>query len=723
MRLSLAVKLVVAGAVAVTVALIAATKAIDFDSYKDYVADLVEAETGRKLTFGGPVKLRLGLVPSLIAENITLSNVAGGSRAEMIKIERIEAEVALPALLRKEILIQRLIISSPDILLEKDNWRLTDSGKTHEPGTQTRFNLRELKIKNAKVAWRDADGQQTAIGVHKLVLMPEQGPAAAVGVSIVGDAIGKNFELTGKVGNLGAALNGKPWPVTLKGAAPGTIVAVDGVISNLTEFAGLDLKISFQADEMADLLRLAGLPGAGNGPVGPMRLSARFSDGGGVIGISDLDASAGRRDVMFASVKGAVKDIVGFSGVEASVQVETDNLAHLGRVLGYDSLPTIGPLRLGATLRDGKEMWTASDIKLHAGTSDMTGEIALYSGKRTRIKADLAAPQMNLADFTNKSAIAADGSRIIPPIDLPLALLRDHDAEIGLKVEKLVLSTMILNAVTAEATLRNATLSVPAFHAGFAGGVVDGSLTVEARPAQPAANVQLTATGINFGKAVRDAGSDLLSGGIGDLSLSLKGHGSDLRALMASASGSAVLSVGPGQVNNRAFAWAGGDVISQLLSILNPLAKSRDTTAMSCAVVHFRLKNGLAATDKGIAVQADGINVVGAGTVNLRDESLDLGFTPRAKEGLGLSVGGQLADLTRLRGTLAAPSLSVDEMGTARAALSVGAAAATAGLSLLGELLMDKVMADDTPCRTALAMGKAAPASKGGGLLESLFGR
>ncbi|MBR9972925.1 AsmA family protein [Magnetospirillum sulfuroxidans] len=723
MRLSFAVKLVAAGAVAVTVALIAATKAIDFDTYKGYVADLVEAETGRKLTFGGPVKLRLGLVPSLIAENITLSNVAGGSRPEMITIERIEAEVALPALLRKEILIQRLILSSPHILLEKGNWRLADTGKPQVTGTPTRFNLRELKIKNAKVTWRDDGGRQTTIGVHKLALMPEQGNAGAVGVSVVGDAIGKNFEFTGKIGNLAAALAGKPWPVTLKGSAPGIIIAVDGAIGNLADFAGLDLKVSFQTDEMGDLLRLTGLQGAGNGSMGPMRLSARLGDGGGVIGISDLDASAGRRDVMFASVKGAVRDVVGLAGIEVSVQAETDDLARLGRVLGHD-LPSMGPLRLGVTLRDGKDMWAASDLKLHAGSSDVTGDITLYSGKRPRLKADLAAPQLNVSDFLGKPTAAVDGGRVIPAAAVPVDLLRAYDAEIGLKLEKLVLSTVTLNAVTAEAILQNSTLTVPAFHAAFAGGAVEGGLTVEARPARPVVSLQMTATGVNFGKAAHDAGSDLLSGGIGDLKLALKGNGGDLRALMASANGSAVLNLGPGQVNNQAFSWAGGDVISHVLAILNPLAKSRETTQMSCAIVNFRVKNGLAATDKGIAVQTEGIDVVGAGTISLHDESLDLGFTPRAKEGLGLSVGGQFAGLTRLRGTLMSPSLSVDEMGTARAALSVGAAAATAGLSLLGELLMDKVMADDNPCRTALAMGKAAPTAKGGGgVLESLFGR
>jgi AsmA family protein len=726
MRLGLAVKIVAAVAVAVTVALIAATKAIDFERYKGYVADLVEAETGRKLTFGGPVKLRLGLVPSLIAENITLSNPAGGAPGPMIRVQRIEAEVALPALLRKEILIQRLIVSSPEIVLENGNWNL-DSGRADKQasGTPTRFDLRELKVKNAKVSWRAADGRQTLVAVHKLVLLPEQGVGAGLGVNVVGDSQGRTFEFTGKVGNLGAALAGKPWAVSLKGAGTGTIVAVDGVVGNLGAFTGLDLKVSFQTDEVADTLRMAGFGnGRGNGALGPMRLAARLHDSGGILALDDLDVSAGKRDVMFVSVKGAVRNLRIPSGIEVVVQAETENLTPVGRLLGHD-LPALGPLRATAGLRDIKGgIWQVSDLKAHVGGSDLAGEVDLYPSGR--LTAHLTAGRLDVADFSSKvpPAPAPTDGRLIPALGLSLEGLRGLDVEASLKAEKLLLSGLTIAAFAAEARLQGGVLSIPGLKGMVAGGHLDGALSVDARPDQALVEVRLAGEGVDFGRLSQDAGSNLLSGGVGSLKFALKSRGGDLRSLAANANGSALLSLGPGRVHNRAFSLAGGDLISVILSAVNPLAHSRETTEMTCAVAHFRLKGGIAATDKGLAVQADGIDVVGAGTIDLRTEALDLGFTPRAKEGLGLSLGSQFSGLTRLRGTLAAPSLSVDEMGTARAALSVGAATATAGLSLLGELLLDKVMADSNPCRTALAMGSTAPAGKNGnGLLESLFGR
>jgi AsmA family protein len=57
----------------------------------------------------------------------------------------------------------------------------------------------------------------------------------------------------------------------------------------------------------------------------------------------------------------------------------------------------------------------------------------------------------------------------------------------------------------------------------------------------------------------------------------------------------------------------------------------------------------------------------------------------------------------RVTGTLSDPSIGVDRAGSARAALSVGGAIMTSGLSLLGEALYSRVTADPRPCQTALA--------------------
>jgi hypothetical protein len=66
----------------------------------------------------------------------------------------------------------------------------------------------------------------------------------------------------------------------------------------------------------------------------------------------------------------------------------------------------------------------------------------------------------------------------------------------------------------------------------------------------------------------------------------------------------------------------------------------------------------------------------------------------------------------RVTGTLSNPSVGIDTLGSARAALSVGGAIMTGGLSLLGEMALKKGTADPHPCQTAAAGGTAPKAAQ-----------
>lgn len=155
---------------------------------------------------------------------------------------------------------------------------------------------------------------------------------------------------------------------------------------------------------------------------------------------------------------------------------------------------------------------------------------------------------------------------------------------------------------------------------------------------------------------------------------------------------------------------------------------------MSCAAVRFVIRDGVATADNGIAMRTDKVDVLGSGTVNLRNEHLDLGIKPQARGGVGLSLSTPLAGLVRVNGTLANPSMGIDTTGTLKTAVSVGAGVATGGLSTIGGLLVDKMGGDTDPCLTALGKSqtKQPAASKGQPvkkvspekqLLQNIFGR
>jgi hypothetical protein len=90
--------------------------------------------------------------------------------------------------------------------------------------------------------------------------------------------------------------------------------------------------------------------------------------------------------------------------------------------------------------------------------------------------------------------------------------------------------------------------------------------------------------------------------------------------------------------------------------------------------------------------------------------------------------------MVRVGGTLGAPSVGLDVVGAGKAALKVGAAVATGGLSLLGDALIGEATNDPHPCLTAKGEAPAkssapakqpssSPASGIGGAVKGLFGK
>jgi hypothetical protein len=166
-----------------------------------------------------------------------------------------------------------------------------------------------------------------------------------------------------------------------------------------------------------------------------------------------------------------------------------------------------------------------------------------------------------------------------------------------------------------------------------------------------------------------------------------------------------------------------GADITELLNALNPARTSDPYTELKCAVIRLPIRQGVARAENSIAAETSKVSVIGGGTIDLRSETLDLGFRPKATTGLGVGLGG-LASLGRVRGTLAEPKVAIDAAVAATAATQLGLAAATGGLSLLaGKLLTESV--PDQPCQAALTgvvRPQQAEAQEKPGIVDSVVG-
>ena len=515
-----------------------------------------------------------------------------------------------------------------------------------------------------------------------------------------------------------------------------------GSVTDLTGTVGVDLALKMESDNLAAVVLLTGR----EWPVkGPVKFSGRVRGNSKQLHLTDMDLAAGEREFLLLNAKGSVADLTGAVAVDLSIEAESDVPAAVAQMTGNE-LPIKGPVKLSGKVRGSKTTMKMTGLKATIGGSDLSGELAVMTVPRLQLAGKLASSLLNLADFAAPAATTgpatagpetpaaqpakakSDDGRVFPKTPLPVAALHVADADLVVQIGKLILKDKQLIDVAATVQLNAGRLVVKPFRFGLAGGVVEGEASLDAAGKTPVVALRLDGRQVELGK-LNSKGP--ITGGKSDVKVDLKGSGESVRALMASASGETSISVGEGRLQNKAVDFAAGDLIFQVLGAINPFVKSEDTTQMTCAAVRLVLRDGVATADKGIAMRTSKVDVVGSGTIDLRSEGLDLFIKPRARGGVGLSLSSPLAGLVKVGGTLSKPSMGIDTAGTLRTAASVGAGVATGGLSVLGEMLLDKATTDEDPCRTALGQSqqdqskqKAEPQRQSPGkLIQGLFGR
>ena len=429
-----------------------------------------------------------------------------------------------------------------------------------------------------------------------------------------------------------------------------------------------------------------------------------------------------------ATAKGAIDWSAALPALDLALKAELKHSAGVAKLAGTPlDLPM--PATLTAKFTSGRGEQVADPLKLTLGKSTVEGRASLKTnGARPFLSAKLSSPEIDLAQANGAKREPRSG-RVFSDAPFPLEALQRFDADAELAVGRLVLRNKLpLEALKARAVLKAGRLELQPVTATVGGGAVSGRLVLDAsRPKAPTLALALDGKGISMERiAAATANAGSVTGGATDIAIHLDGPGESAARFVGGANGEVRVVMGPARASGAALD-AGGGAISSILDKVNPFRRTDPYTDLRCAVVRLPVRDGIASSHRTIAYETAKVNMVMAGTINLRTEGLDLAIRPNVKEGIGIGAGA-LSELVRVTGTLSDPSVGIDTLGSARAALSVGGAILTAGLSLLGEAAYSKVTADPHPCQTALAGGTAgktpasapAPKKEDEGLLGSV---
>lgn len=376
---------------------------------------------------------------------------------------------------------------------------------------------------------------------------------------------------------------------------------------------------------------------------------------------------------------------------------------------GGTRLTGLPPLLIRATLEGTDARYTLRDLQVRIGGVEATGELTVDStaaipnvtGSLTSRRVDLAAllPAKPAETGTARDRLfSTAGVRL----DVPMAF----NARIDLHASEFKLSPLELHDVEAKLTLANGTLSVESLRGQVAGGTVEGSMTVFAPTDPPVVELRARLTGVSPERLPQVAASGTVRGAPTDLSLDLRGRGRSVADVLGSSNGNILVSVGPGEFGEAATGASFFDALFGILGDLNPLSVKQKVTRLQCAVLNFRVQEGVAANPTGVAVQTDSFNILGGGIVDLGSERIDLAGKPKRRSKGVLGLLGVEANIS-VGGTLLKPEVTTGASVGAGTIGRVGAAWMTGGLTLIAEGILDQVKFGDDVCAVARA---AAPA-------------
>lgn len=618
-------------------------KTFDLNKYKSYAEELVYKQTGRKLSLAGDADIKVSLIPTVVLNDVSLSNADWAASQDMIKAAQIEVSMDILPLLKKQLVINTVNLIDPQVYLtvNKDgtpNWifrpvdsanALTENKNEKEPAVEAAKTAavmgivaKHLRIENGTVVYEDLKNTNTQNVKIKAFNLNSAGMDDNINLDF--DLNYNGNEITGdaETGSINSVLQNHPnFPLKANVKAFGAAVQADLKLNNL----------------MGDL-SFAGTLHASN-PSG------------------NFGAPAVKLDT---TLSGSLKEIIAV----------LNNLDVAGNVV-------TGKL----------------NVNLEQAKPFITGNIESQSVNLE----SFSQPKKSAMRFELISSAAA--ASFVPDTALDLSALNSVNAKIKLAVGKLVVNEdLSVENIELTATLNNGQLNLQPFSLRAGGGLISGQASVSALSNQISLNLKgenIVLQDFLKQLALHDGTSfGFKNGGKTDLKISLRGQGASVRKIIESLDGQVIVIVGESKIQTGSLKYLSGNFITQVLNSLN--LKKATGMDLKCAVVRTDLANGKAQFPKGIVFNAEQMVLVGDGSVNLVNDKLNFTLHPFNSKLTDNNIAQAISSLLKISGTVENPKLTLDNASVIKNVVGVAAA----GPAYLGSQML--LEADSSPCYTAL---------------------
>jgi len=502
-----------------------------------------------------------------------------------------------------------------------------------------------------------------------------------------------DFEMGGSFSKTGTDWFIDPWKLRVGDS----LMEMNGGLGDLSSPAGIDIEFNMSGPDLRRFLPDRGIDV-------PVPYSAtggmRFSETD--IALEEIELRVGQTS---AWLDGTVPASVALTNAEFELRIAGPNLARVGRAFDVQNLPAEAYRLEGALKRSG-DSYAINNFVAEVGDNDLSGSFGVEIAPRIRLTGRLESTHLDLAGLGGKNDDVAEPDEdapkpdhLIPDTPLPLQLLDAADVDVSLRLRHLATENQDIGDVEFKIVIEDDKLHVETGEVVLSnGGTLAAALDLDrTAPDHADLNASILARQFSFREAV-DADGIPVTRPRRDLELSLSGSGSSVRDLAASADGSISLHLGEGDIDNAFSGFLMRDMVSQLFSTINPLAREEKYTRLDCGFFVFDIVGGVA-RGRAIGLQTDKLSVASLGTLNLATEALDFSFRIKQREGIGISLSSVINPYVKVGGTLASPVLQVDKKS---GLISGTFAVLTGGLSILAQGVWNRHLAKDDYCEAIL---------------------
>jgi uncharacterized protein involved in outer membrane biogenesis len=389
------------------------------------------------------------------------------------------------------------------------------------------------------------------------------------------------------------------------------------------------------------------------------------------------------------------------------------NLASLG-VINDKRLPD-RPLTLNAHFRGTENQLEADRLEGKIGASDFKGtlKVSIIEDK-PNIEVELNSKYLDLRPLLPQRSVEEDketdtltkkqqrkknkDARLIPDALIPLDVFEDFNLKASIKADQIYYDVFTSKNFDLVANIKDGALTIDRFKANTSTGKLDATLSVI--PRNGSAQVTTTINGHQFSSTLATDSAEVAAESPKyDGVIQLTGTGKTWHEVAASLNGSAIITGGEGRLPSSRLTILFGDFFNQLIGVVNPFSKKDPYTTIACTTAILEAEDGVVTSDHGIVIQTDKINIMSKGHIDLDTEKVNFDIRTDARGKIGISAGDFINPFIKIGGTMANPKLSVNATS---AAVTGGAAIATAGLYLLAKPVWDRAFRSKDPCGKAL---------------------